>query len=228
MSLKNKIIAVTGANGNLGRAVVQTALEKGADIVMLDITFGADLDALPADRVRRFEPNMFDESATRDCFSALGPIDVLCNTAGGFAMGAPVHATTEADWSGMFDLNVRTLLNGVRAAVPGMLERGSGRIINIGAAAANKGEALMGPYLAAKSTVLRITESMAGELKDQGINVNCVMPSVIDTPQNREAMPDADFNEWVSAAQLAEVICFLASDAASGVHGACVPVRNLA
>ena len=69
---------------------------------------------------------------------------------------------------------------------------------------------------------------MAGELKDQGINVNCVMPSVIDTPQNREAMPDADFNEWVSAAQLAEVICFLASDAASGVHGACVPVRNLA
>ena len=128
----------------------------------------------------------------------------------------------------MFDLNVRTLLNGVRAAVPGMLERGSGRIINIGAAAANQGEALMGPYLVAKSAVLRITESMAAELKDQGVNVNCVMPSVIDTPQNREAMPDADFSKWVSPAQLADVICFLASDAASGVHGACVPVRNLA
>ena len=228
MSLQNKTIAVTGANGNLGRAVVQTALARGADIVMLDIAFGADLDELPAERVRRYELNMFDETATRDCFTGIGTIDVLCNVAGGFAMGTPVHATTEEDWSGMFNLNVRTLLNGVRAAVPGMLERRSGRIINIGAAAANKGEALMGPYLAAKSTVLRITESMAGELKDQGINVNCVMPSVIDTPQNREAMPDADFSEWVSAAQLAEVICFLASDAASGVHGACVPVRNLA
>jgi NAD(P)-dependent dehydrogenase (short-subunit alcohol dehydrogenase family) len=228
MPLQNKIIAVTGANGNLGRAIVHAALGQGASIVMLDISFAEDLNSLPADRVARYELNMFDEVATRACFQQMGPLDALCNAAGGFAMGTAVHETGDADWSGMFDLNVRTLLNGVRGAVPGMQERGSGRIINIGAAAAIKGEALMAPYLVAKSAVLRITESMSAELKDQGINVNCVMPSVIDTPQNRAAMPDADYSEWVSPEQLAEVICFLASDAASGVHGACLPVRNLA
>ena len=227
MTLENKTIAVSGANGNLGRAIVNEALQQGANVVLLDIRIDTDLSELPAERARRVELNMFDEQATRECFQQLGPVDVLCNAAGGFAMGTAVHETTEEDWSRMFDINVRTLLNGVRAAVPGMLERGRGSIITIGAAAAHSGDALLAPYLSAKSTVMRITESMAQELKSQGINVNCVLPSIIDTPQNREAMPGADFKEWVSPAQVAAVICFLASEAASGVHGACIPVKNI-
>lgn len=126
----------------------------------------------------------------------------------------------------MFDLNVRTLLHGIRATVPGMLERGRGAIVNIATTAALSGQALMAPYAVTKSAVMRLTECMSEELKDQGINVNCVMPSIIDTPQNREAMPEADFSAWVSPEQLANVICFLASDAAGAVHGAAVPVTN--
>jgi NAD(P)-dependent dehydrogenase (short-subunit alcohol dehydrogenase family) len=228
MTLENKTFAVTGANGNLGRAVVNRALAQGANLVLLDIAFSTDLYELPADRTTLRELNMFDEQATRDCFQQLGPIDILCNAAGGFAMGTPVHETTGEDWTRMFDINVRTLLNGVRAVVPGMITRGSGKIINIGANGALTGGALLAPYIAAKSAVMRITESMAAELKDQGINVNCVMPSIIDTPPNREAMPDANYAEWVTPEQLADVICFLATDAASGVHGALVPVTNRA
>ena len=228
MSLDQKIIAVTGANGNLGRAVATAALEQGASVALLDIAFADDLKHSDDARIRCFEVDMFNEQATRECFISIGGIDGLCNAAGGFAMGTAIHDTTELDWQQMFNLNVLTVLNSSRACVPAMLTRGKGAIVNIGAAAAIKGEALMGPYLATKSVVLRVTETMSEELKEQGINVNCVMPSVIDTPQNRSAMPDADGSDWVSPEQLAEVICFLLSDAASGVHGACVPVKNLA
>ncbi len=225
--MKNKVVAVTGANGNLGRAVVKTALDRGAEVVLLDLSFGADLPEPPKGRAKRYELDMLDQKATEECFNSIGPIDVLCNTAGGFAMGQPVHLTTDEDWTRMFDLNVRTLLNGVRTVVPGMAERGSGRIINVAAVGGLTGGALMAPYAAAKSVVMRITESMSSELKQRGINVNCVLPSIIDTPQNREAMPDEDFSTWVSPEQLADVICYLASAEASGLHGACIPVKNL-
>lgn len=228
MTLENKTVAVTGANGNLGRAVLKQAQAQGAKLVLLDIAFSPDLLELRSANTSLCELNMFDEQATRDCFQQLEPIDVLCNAAGGFAMGTPVHETSEDDWTRMFDINVRTVLNGARAVVPGMLQQGKGKIINIGANGALAGDALLAPYIAAKSAVMRITESMSAELKSQGINVNCVMPSIIDTPPNREAMPDADYDEWVTPAQLAEVICFLATDAASGIHGALVPVKNRA
>lgn len=226
MTLKNKTIAITGANGNLGRAVTREAMSQGASVILLDLAFGADLKKLPRDSARLCEVDMFDQQATRECFEELVPIDALCNAAGGFSMGTAVHETDEDDWRRLFDINVRTLLNSVRAVVPGMLDHGQGSIINIGAAGALSGDALMAPYIAAKSTVMRITESMSAELKGQGINVNCVMPSIIDTPPNREAMPEADYSQWVTPEQLADVICFLASDAASGIHGALVPVKN--
>jgi len=226
MQLENKTIAVTGANGNLGRAVVDAALAQGANVVLLDIAFGDDAPALPEGRATRHTVNLLDQDATNACFEAIGAIDALCNVAGGFAMGTPTHETTDKDWSVMFDLNVRTLLHGIRATVPGMLQQGRGAIVNIATTAALSGQALMAPYAVTKSAVIRLTECMSEELKDQGINVNCVMPSIIDTPLNREAMPDADFSSWVSPAQLANVICFLASDAANAIHGAAVPVTN--
>jgi NAD(P)-dependent dehydrogenase (short-subunit alcohol dehydrogenase family) len=124
-------------------------------------------------------------------------------------------------------MNAGTLLNTVQAVVPAMLERRRGKIITIGANAAHKGMADMGAYCAGKSVVMRLSESMSAELRQHGINVNCVLPSIIDTPENRAAMPKADPGNWVAPQQLAAVILFLASDAAAAVHGALIPVTGL-
>ena len=153
-----------------------------------------------------------------------GRIDVLCNIAGGFRMGAPVHETPDADWDFLFGLNARSVLHTARAVVPGMIEAGGGKIVNVGAFAAQNGVASMGAYCASKSAVIRLTEAMAAELREKSINVNCVLPTIIDTPENRAAMPDADPGRWVSPEALAEVIVFLASDGARAIHGAAIPV----
>jgi len=154
-------------------------------------------------------------------------IDVLCNIAGGFRMGHPVHETPESVWELMLDLNAKSVINAARAVVPKMLAAGSGKIVNIGAVAGLGGKANVGAYSASKSAVIRLTESMSAELRDKGINVNCVLPSVIDTPQNRADMPGADPRRWVAPEALADVILFLASDAARAIHGAAIPVTGL-
>lgn len=228
MELDNKAVVITGANGNLGRAIAHAALNAGATVKLLDIAFGDDIATLFPERSSCHTINLFEQGSSAACFADLGAIDALVNAAGGFAMGSQVHETTDDDWSRMFDLNVRTMLNGVRGVTPGMIERRYGKIVNIGAAGALQGSALMAPYIAAKSAVIRSTECLAEELKQHGINVNCVLPSVIDTPQNRDAMPDADWDEWVTPTQLAETICFLISDAANGIHGSSIAVKNLA
>lgn len=228
-----RTVVITGAAGNLGRAVADGFGRNGDALVLVDRAqdaleraFGSatpdrmllEVDLLQGDSV---------EQAVGRVLAQFGRIDVLCNLAGGFAMGTPVHATGEADWQRMQDLNVRTLLNMARAVVPGMLQRGRGKIVNVGANAAQRGAARMGAYVAAKAEVLRLTETMAAELREGGINVNCVMPSIIDTPQNRADMPDADPKRWVAPEQLAGIIAFLASDAADAIHGACIPVTGL-
>ena len=153
-------------------------------------------------------------------------IDVLCNIAGGFRMGEAVHETSDEIWDFLFNLNVRTLLNTVRAAVPALIEAGAGKVVNVGAAGALKGGPMMGAYAAAKSVVIRLTEAMSAELRDRNINVNCVLPTIIDTPENRAAMPDADPTRWVAPADLARTIMYLASDDARAIHGAAVPVAG--
>jgi NAD(P)-dependent dehydrogenase (short-subunit alcohol dehydrogenase family) len=108
-----------------------------------------------------------------------------------------------------------------------MLAEGRGKVVNVGAFSAQKGAAMMGAYVAAKSAVIRLTESMAAELREKNVNVNCVLPTIIDTPENRASMPDADPARWVAPADLANVIAFLASDSARAIHGAAVPVTGL-
>ena len=142
-------------------------------------------------------------------------------------MGETVHETSDENWNFLFDINTRTLLHAVRAVVPPMAAAGGGKIVNVGAFSAQKGVAQMGAYTAAKGTVIRMTEAMAAELRDRNINVNCVLPTVIDTPENRAAMPKADPAKWIAPADLASVIVFLASDAARAVHGAAIPVTAL-
>src|SRR5690606_8137359 len=111
-------------------------------------------------------------------------------------MGKPVHETADEDWDFLFDLNVKSVRNMARAVVPHMLKAGGGKIVNVGAFAAQRGAANMGAYTASKSAVIRITEAMAAELRERNINVNCVMPTILDTPQNRAGMPKADPAKW--------------------------------
>jgi NAD(P)-dependent dehydrogenase (short-subunit alcohol dehydrogenase family) len=228
-----RVVMISGAAGNLGRAVAAAFARNGDTLVLLDRTREALVAAFGEETPQRLlaAVDLLQSgqlaATVRRVTAQCGGIDVLCNLAGGFTMGQPVHATSDADWQRMQDLNVRTVLNTTRAVVPGMLQRGRGKIVNVGANAAQRGAAHMGAYIAAKAQVLRLTETMAAELREHGINVNCVLPSIIDTPENRAAMPDADPARWVAPAQLAEVIAFLASDAAAAVHGAGLPVTGL-
>ena len=218
--VEGRTAVVTGAAGVLGAAVAQALHDAGARVTGIDIV---SRDAPWPIRVA----DLTDAAATAETFAGIGDIDILANIAGGFTMGDTVEETSDETWDFMFDLNARTVLNAVRAAVPGMRERGSGRIVNVGARAALRGAGAMGAYCASKSVVLRLTETLADELKASGINVNCILPSIIDTPRNRSDMPGADFSKWVAPTEVAAVALFLASDAASAVHGASIPVEGL-
>jgi NAD(P)-dependent dehydrogenase (short-subunit alcohol dehydrogenase family) len=214
MEFTDQVVVVTGAAGNLGRAVCDAFQSVGARVVGLDL-----------------ETNLLDQQivdrAVGKIISERKAIHVLCNIAGGFRMGKPVHETTDEDWNFLFDVNVRTVLHTARAVVPHMIKAGGGKIVNVGAFAAQRGAANMGAYTASKSAVIRLTEAMAAELREKNINVNCVLPTVLDTPQNRADMPKADPKRWVAPADLARTILYLASDDARAIHGAAVPVPGL-
>ena len=221
MRFDQRIVMVTGAAGNLGRAVTKAFSDLGATLILLD--------AKPDDSI--VQTDLRDARSVRQAVDQAlerhGRIDVLCNIAGGFRMGPSVHETPDSDWDFLFDLNAKSVLHTARAVVPAMLRQGFGKIVNIGAFAAQKGAPAMGAYVASKSAVIRITETMAAELREKNINVNCVLPTIIDTPENRAAMPQADPRRWVAPQDLAAVIVFLASDAARAIHGAAIPVTGL-
>ncbi len=232
MATQAPVVLITGAAGNLGQAVARAFAASGAVLALTDgdparLHAAAAELALPAARCRTYTTDLIQHAAAlalgERAAAELGRIDVLVNIAGGFRMG-PVHETPEATWELMMDLNARTVFNMAQAVVPGMIKRGGGRIINISSRGGLSGAAGIGVYAAAKAAVLRLSESMAAELREHRINVNCVLPSIIDTPQNRQAMPTADFSAWVKADSLAEVILFLASPGARDISGAAIPV----
>jgi NAD(P)-dependent dehydrogenase (short-subunit alcohol dehydrogenase family) len=230
MEFQDKVVLVTGAAGNLGRAVAEAFAARGARLALLDVR----REAIAGDEGERrlhlacdLRDQKSVDAAVAQVMARFGRIDVLCNVAGGFRMGEAVHVTSAQTWDFLMDLNVRSILHTAHAVVPRMLEAGRGKIVNVGAASATKGMARMGAYVASKSAVIRLTETQSAELRERGINVNCILPGVIDTPENRKDMPDADFSRWVSTADLAAVILFLASDASKAVHGAAIPVTGL-
>ncbi len=223
--MTNKVVLITGAAGALGRAVAERFATEGNQLALLD--------QVPTNIQAAYSAqcDLGDSTATRvhvaRIVAQLGRIDVLLNIAGGFEMGEPVHATSEKTWKFMFDVNLWTLVHMLEAVVPVMRDQGAGKIINMGARAALRGSALMGAYAASKSAVIRLTESLSDELKELGVQVNCILPSIIDTPRNRSDMPDADYSQWVQPQRIAEVMAFLVSPGGADIHGASIPVDAL-
>jgi NAD(P)-dependent dehydrogenase (short-subunit alcohol dehydrogenase family) len=228
-----RVAIVTGAVGNLGVATAHAFQRAGARTVLVDrsqdrlsqtyadltgsrshlLAGGVDLtDAAAVSR-------MVEQARER-----FGRLDILVNTVGSFRGGKPVHEDDPENWDFLFAINVRTALHCCRAVIPHMLRAGAGKIVNIASRGALAGDGGFSAYSAAKSAVIRLTESLADEIKQAGINVNCVLPGTIDTPQNRNDRPTADHGKWVEPAAIADVILFLASDHARAVNGAAVPV----
>ena len=215
-----KRVLVTGSAGVAGRAVASAFQAAGATVTGVDIVDDeAPWPTIVAD--------LIDPEGAASAVAQAGVIDVLANIAGGFTMGDDIVGTTDDTWDFMMNLNARTALNMCRAAVPGMVSNGAAKIVNVGARGALRGAAAMGAYIASKSVVIRLTETLSDELKRKGINVNCILPSIIDTPRNRADMPRAKFAEWVSPEAIADVVLFLASPAADAIHGASIPVEGL-
>ena len=239
MSFQGQTVIVTGASGNLGAAVARTFAAQGANLVLVDRSrehlehTGFADDARTLLSITDLLDQAQVDAMVKAAVAKFGGLHVLCNIAGGFRMGEAVHETSDKTWSFLFDINAKTLLHAARAVVPQMLGQPAnahgnrGKIINVGAFGAQKGGANMGAYAASKAGVMRLTESMAAELREQGININAVLPTIIDTPQNRADMPHADPAKWVAPEALADVVLFLASDASRAVHGALVPVTGL-
>jgi NAD(P)-dependent dehydrogenase (short-subunit alcohol dehydrogenase family) len=229
----NHVVMITGAAGNLGTSVARAFEASGASLALVDRSPErlSRLTLRPGDSPDNYFTSAVDitdprstEGTVDEALRRFGKIDVLVNTAGGYRAGTPLHETPLSDWEFMLNLNARSVFVACQAVIPQMLRQSYGKIINIASRAALAGEAYHAAYSASKTAVVRLTESMAAELKDSGINVNCLLPGIIDTPPNREAMPDADYSKWVTTEEIADVILFLASEGARAVQGAAVPV----
>ncbi|MBV8699241.1 SDR family oxidoreductase [Bradyrhizobium sp.] len=222
--MNGKSVVVTGALGALGRVVTETALSRGARVAAID--HAPSQIAASDHRIELGGVDLSDPAQAKRAIDAaaahFGRLDVLINIAGAFAFETVAEGSA-ATWQRMYALNVLTALNASRAAIPHLVAARAARIVNIGAMGALQAGSGMGAYAASKAGVHRLTEGLAAEWKGK-ITVNAVLPSTIDTPANRASMPNADFARWVAPQELAEVILFLASDAASGVTGALIPV----
>jgi NAD(P)-dependent dehydrogenase (short-subunit alcohol dehydrogenase family) len=224
----NQVVLVAGAGGNLGSAVAAAYYQAGAKLVLgerhpkqLQAFYQGD------PRVQVVAVDLLDpEQVEQYIYSAVerfGHIDVLANTVGGFRKSR-LQETDPEQWDFVFNLNLKSAYLLSRAVILQMLEQGSGKIVHVSARAARNGSAGQAAYSASKSGLIRMVESLASEVKDNGITVNCVLPGTIDTPQNRQDMPKADHGKWVAPEAIADAILFLTSEAARAVTGAALPV----
>ena len=230
---KDKVVVVTGAAGNLGRSVVNGFLKLGGCVCALDHRQGR-LEKIFSSSISPDELHLFDNvditdaagmaAIADDIMNQFGNVDILVNTVGGFTYGETVYGMSPDTLEKMIGLNVRSFINSAAVFVPGMIKQGRGKIISIGSKASLKGGAKTGAYAAAKSALLRLTESMADELKHLNIQVNCVLPSTIDGPENRGAMPSADYSRWIKPDELTKVILYLSSPLSDAITGAAIPV----
>lgn len=238
MSLQGKVAIVTGGAGALGSAVVSTLRAAGATIAVpyrhegeleaLRQQLGLTADAALSGAVVDLTAEAAVQAYYGQVAAEHGGIDILVNVAGGFAGGKPVHEAGWAIWQEQLDLNLKTAVISCAAAVPHMIARGGGAIVNVSTRTATQPGANLAAYAAAKRAVLQLTEALAAELRDHDITANAILPSTIDTPANRRGAPNADHSRWVSPEAIARVVLFLVGPDARIISGAHIPVYGKA
>jgi NAD(P)-dependent dehydrogenase (short-subunit alcohol dehydrogenase family) len=234
MNFQDKIVLVTGGTGGLGREVTMAFLEGGANVVVSYVVaeeFDAVVSAASKIGVRAPEGanvNVTDEQAVEKFIAGVvgkyGRLDILVNTVGGYAGGMKVWESDLRTYEKMLNLNLRAGFVLARAVVPQMIKQNRGWIVNIASKAAFDHAAGGALYAASKAGALALMDSLAADVKPYNINVNTVLPSIIDTAANRKAMPGADFSKWPKPQEIAQVILFLCSEEARVIHGAAIPV----
>jgi NAD(P)-dependent dehydrogenase (short-subunit alcohol dehydrogenase family) len=225
---EGRVAVVTGASGALGSAVARAFADAGAQVAACDVVGPDDEEALlsTGPDVAFYEADLTDESEVEETVAAIaeehGRIDALCNVAGTWRGGTPIDETELETFELLFDVNLKTMFLASKHAIP-HLRAAEGSIVSVSARSSLEGGEGDGPYRASKAGVRLLTETIAAENRGT-VRANAIMPSVIDTPANREMMPDADHDSWPTPAEIAAVVLFLASDAAGVTSGAAVPV----
>lgn len=226
MQLMDKVVVITGAKGGLGNFVTRAFLDAGAHVAGVSRSIGAA--DFPGDRFTAFPAGLSSAEAAADLtakvLSRLGRIDVLVHLVGGFAGGKRVDETSADELDGMLEANFRSAFHLFNAVLPAMRKHGGGRILAIGSRAAMEPSPMSAAYAASKAALVSLVRSLAAENKSNGVRANIVLPGTMDTPANRAAMPDADSSAWVDPRQVAYLLVYLASDEASQVNGAVIPV----
>jgi NAD(P)-dependent dehydrogenase (short-subunit alcohol dehydrogenase family) len=229
LDLNGKVVAVTGGFGSLGASVAKVVITAGAKVALLDRVEASKALSDLSQALALGGVDLGSSASARDAIAQIiahfGRLDAIVNIAGGFRW-EKIDGGSIDTWDALYQMNVRTALNASQAALPHLIASGSGRIVNVGAAAATKAGTGMGAYAASKAGVAKLTEALADELKDRAVTVNAVLPSIIDTAVNRADMPDADTSRWVKPEQIAELIVFLLSDRASAITGALIPIAG--
>jgi NAD(P)-dependent dehydrogenase (short-subunit alcohol dehydrogenase family) len=224
--MQGKVVLVTGAKGGLGHYVTQAFLAAGANVA--GVTPSIKQSDFPHSHFAAVAAGISDgQSAVNivnQVLQRFKRLDAFVHLVGGFAGGKPIHETDEATLEKMTDMNFRSAFYMLKAVVPHMRKAGSGRIVGIGSKAAVEPAAGVAAYSASKAALITLIRTVALENKDAGITANVLLPSTIDTPANRAAMPGADASKWVNPEKLASLIVWLAGDAASELSGAVIPV----
>lgn len=221
----NMNVLITGANGGLGTVVAQAFLKSGAKVIGASMAWHEPVDfpTISADISTAEGCDVMVAEALRH-----GPLDALVHLVGGFGGGSPVAETNDKIWDGMMNLNVRTAFCAMRAVLKPMTAAKRGRIVAIGARAAVDPSPNFTAYAVSKAALVALVKNVAAEGKNLGITANVVLPSTIDTPQNRKAMPDSDFSRWVKPESIASLLVYLTSDSAADVNGAVIPIYGRA
>ena len=228
-----KVVLVAGGTGGLGRSVSLAFLQHGASVAVTwrhQEEFAALTGAAKAHatRLAGFNVDVTDPGATLDLVNQIlsrwNRLDVLVNTVGGYAGGIPLWQIEPEVFERMLSLNLRASYALAKAAAPAMIAAKSGAIVNVAAKAAWDHAAGASAYAASKAAAVALMDSLAADLIGTGVRVNSVLPSIIDTPANRSAMPSSDFAKWPKPDDIAKVVLFLASDDARVIHGASIPV----
>ena len=220
-------VLVAGGTGALGAAVVHELLDAGHAIVATWIV-PEERERLASLPVELVEADLFDASAAEAAVAAVKDLDAVVDLVGGFKSGPRVHETDPDEFEGIIRLNLTPAFTLARAAMPRMMDRGGGAFVGVSARPALRPFPGAAGYITAKAAVLAFIRALDAEYRDHGIRCNAILPSVIDTPANREAQPDADWSKWVPPEEVAKVVRFLVSDESGPTSGAAIPVYGRA